>query len=300
MTDKIHIALAADENYRPGLEVTQRSMVRSCAHPERLEFHVFRETPELAARIRREFGEYKGSVMAFVRLYLPELLPEVDWVVYSDVDTIWNRDVGELWNSIVGSSGLSERPEPSSPPMLYWVRDMWSSRRETAVWQTRINPAFDTNRYGCSGVTVLNLKKMRETNLLKRAVDFTKRYGLFRYVDQDILNALCNRDCGMLPVCWDVLGCWEALPEDSRCVYHITGIGRYFHAAESPVYPPQYQLWWNVRTGERGVHPRSRLLAALWPLRALTGLLPYALRERIVRQMYFARELARLVKGNEV
>ena len=290
MTDKIHIALAADENYLPGLEVTQRSMMRSCAHPERLAFHVFRETPELAERIRREFGEYKGSVMAFVRLYLPELLPDADWVIYSDVDTIWNRDVCELWDLATASPA----------PMLYWVRDMWSSRRETAVWQTRINPEFDTDRYCCSGVAVLNLKKMRETDFLQRAIDFTRRHGLFRYVDQDILNALCNRDCGLLPVCWDVLGCWEALPDDSRCVYHVTGIGHHFHATSAPVYPPQYQLWWNVYKGERGVHPRSRLLAALWPLHWLVYVLPRPLRERIVRQMYFARELVRTARGGGV
>jgi lipopolysaccharide biosynthesis glycosyltransferase len=40
MGDRVHIVLAADANYASGLRVTRESMVRSCAHPERLEFHV--------------------------------------------------------------------------------------------------------------------------------------------------------------------------------------------------------------------------------------------------------------------
>jgi len=288
----VPIALSADANYLPGLEVTRSSMVRSCRAPERLQFHVFRESPELAARIRREFGEYKGSVMAFVRLYLPELMPEADWVVYSDVDTIWNRDVCELYDTVV-ESAQSEKDAKT----VYWVRDAWSTRREAGEWHRRINPDFLTERYGCSGVTVLNLKKMRETALLQRAIEFTKRHGLFTFVDQDILNALCNTDSGLLPGCWDVMGCWESLPVDSRCVYHLTGVGRHFHAKEPPVYPPQYQLWWNVRMGTKDIHVRSRLLAHLWPFRFVLLALPRLMRERVMRQMYFARELAMFV-GN--
>lgn len=87
--DIIHIALAADENHLPGLEVARKSIVRSSSQPERLCFHVLRESNSLIERIRHEFGEYKGSVMAFLRLYLTELLPDVDWVVYADVDTVW-------------------------------------------------------------------------------------------------------------------------------------------------------------------------------------------------------------------
>lgn len=36
MADKVHIALVANERYRPGLECTKASMVRACAEPDRL------------------------------------------------------------------------------------------------------------------------------------------------------------------------------------------------------------------------------------------------------------------------
>ena len=93
MNDKVHVVMAADKAYEKGLEVAKASMIGSCSDPSRLDFHIFTADPALMDRIRRDFGTYKGSPMAFLRLYLGELLPEVDWVVYSDVDTLWRRDV---------------------------------------------------------------------------------------------------------------------------------------------------------------------------------------------------------------
>ena len=115
MNDKIHIVMAADGAYRKGLEVAQASLIESCSNPERLEFHLFGDDEKITSRIRSDFGTYKGSPMAFVRLYLGELLPDVDWVVYSDVDTLWYRDVAELWDL---------RDETK---ILQWVRDIPST-----------------------------------------------------------------------------------------------------------------------------------------------------------------------------
>lgn len=97
MAGKIHVVMAADGPYLKELEVAKASMVESCSDPERIEFHLFREDAVSPERMRREFGTYKGSPMAFLRLYLGELLLDVEWVVYSDVDTLWHRDVCELW-----------------------------------------------------------------------------------------------------------------------------------------------------------------------------------------------------------
>ena len=96
MDGRIHIVMAADGAYLKGLEVAKATMIASCSDPSRLVFHLFGENEEMGRRIRSEFGMYKGSPMTFLRLYLAELLPDVDWVVYSDVDTLWRRDVLEL------------------------------------------------------------------------------------------------------------------------------------------------------------------------------------------------------------
>ena len=233
--EKVHVVMAADEAYRKGLEVAKSSMISSCSAPERLEFHLFDDDPELMDRIRREFGTYKGSPMAFLRLYLGELLLDVDWVVYSDVDTLWYRDVLELW---------SLRDETKT---IQWVKDISSTREEATCWQRSVNSHFDKELYGCSGVMLFNLKRFRKEQGLEKAIEFTSKHGLFKYVDQDILNALYNGKCGFLPECWNVL---IPSPENvsGGCVMHLVGVGRCFNAEYSGRIC-QYHYWEHVVKG---------------------------------------------------
>lgn len=275
--ETIHVVLTSDANYAPGLRVTHTSILRSCATPERLAFHVFDEAALRGLEGLEAFARYNTSKMSYLRLFLPELLPGLDWVVYSDVDTIWNRDVCEL----------AELRDASVS--VQWVRDFESTVRDVRPWIRKTGIAFDETRYGCSGICLMNLKKMRRMRLSVRAVDLVRRFGTPPYADQDLLNVLFNHDCGLLPDPWDVL---RGLPSwRTPAVYHLTGVGRHFHDAVPPVYPPQYQFWWNMAHGTSDVHWRSRLLAALWPMRFLARLLPSAVRDRVARQLFFAKVL---------
>ncbi len=275
----VPVVLAADANYAPGLQVTRASILRSCATPERLEWHVFDERT-LADLDVRAFKAYNTSKMTYLRLFLPELLPNVDWVIYVDVDTVWTRDICELWDSVTRG--------PSSAA-IYWVKDMGIAMAACRSWFARAGFKIDAARYGCAGVCVMNLRKLKGVGLCGKALDIVREHGTPPYADQDLLNAMLNRDCGLLPPYWDVL---KGLPDwRTPAVYHLTGVGRHFHDAVPPGYPPQYQFWWNVAHGSSDVHWRSRLLAALWPLRFIAHLLPLAVRERVMRQWFFAKIL---------
>lgn len=274
----IHVVLAADANYRPGLEVTRASLVRSCSRPARLVFHVFDESALAGLGGLEDFARYNTSRMPYLRLFLPDLLPSVDWVVYSDVDTIWARDVCALARLFDATAAVQ------------WVRDFESTVRDARSWMRKTGLAFDASRYGCSGVCLMNLEKLRRMRIGARALSLVRRFGTPPYADQDLLNLFCNRDCALLPDCWDVL---RGLPDwRTPAVYHLTGVGRHFHDAAAPVAPPQYRLWWNVAHGTASVPRRARLLAALWPLRGLARLLPAGLRDRVLRQVFFAKVLA--------
>jgi len=291
---EIHIVLASDANYMPGLEVTRATMLAACSDPSRLRFHVFDDNEALSALLGSSVSQrlplWNGSLMPYLRLFLPRLLPGVGRVVYSDVDTIWNRDVCELWDLAARDAGAA----------ISWVRDMSSMRQDAAAWVGKAAAgeglAFDWTRYACSGVCVMNLGKMRETNFTGRVLDLYAKYGVPKFPDQDVLNILYNRDSALLPPVWGAMGDPNNLPDPSEpCVYHLTGAGRHFHDAVPPAYPPQYLLWWKVRKGQgvRRTPGAYRVLAALWPLHGLARLLPLRLRERIVRQWFFATVLAR-------
>lgn len=261
---KIHVVMAADGPYLKGLEVAKASMVESCFDPERLEFHLFGEDAISQERMCNEFGLYRGSPMAFLRLYLGELLPDVDWVVYSDVDTLWHRDVCELWEL---------RDETKA---IQWVR---STAFEFVDWcRERDVPLdhFSSDRYGCSGICLINLKRWRETKVLERCRDFAVRYGIPKYADQDILNAVLADEAGLLPECWDVQ---IPSPENAtRCVLHLTGVGRYF-ATPYTGRIAQYRYWQHIARGD-----------TIGPVRAL----PFYFRPWMARLLFpFASPLFR-------
>ena len=232
--------------------------------------------------------------MAFLRLYLPELLPDCDWVVYSDVDVLWFADVCELWDL---------RDESRE---VMWVRDIPSTRREAAAWQRRLNPGFDPLKYGCSGVMLMNLRRLRESRFLERAVEFTAREGVLKYVDQDILNSLCHDTCGMLPAKWNVIrDCPRLAFRSGRpdCVMHIIGIGQRFDGRDRGRLP-QFDIWYRfaVAAGvlRSGPEPASPGLRFAWALAALLqpamSLLP--LPDSILRAAFFARlRRSMLAKG---
>ena len=282
MNDKVHVVMAADGPYLNGLEVAKASMIESCSDPERLEFHIFRAGDVLCDRLRSEFGTYRGSPMAFLRLYLGELLPDVDWVVYSDVDTLWHRDVCELWTL---------RDDAKT---VQWVKSKpfefvdWCRERKVPL------DGFVPERYGCSGVCLMNLKCWRESHALQRCMDFAKRYGIPKYADQDIMNAVLPLECGMLPEHWDVqIPSPENTPD---CVLHLTGVGQYF-ATPYRGKIAQYRYWDHVARGSE----TGRVYALPFYLRPwmVQLLLPFAsplFRERVYRNFAWRWFVSRCIK----
>ena len=272
MTGRVHVVMAADAAYLKGLEVAKASMIESASDPSRLEFHIFGEESGLEQRIRREFGTYKGSPMAFLRLYLGELLPDVNWVVYSDVDTLWGRDVLEL------AALFDERKT------IQWVRDLKSTAAEFVSWCRENDVGLDGFRpddYCCSGVCIINLKQWRERDVLGRCRDFAARYGFPQYADQDILNALLHPEAGILPEWWDV-----QIPDPenaSCCVLHLPGVGRCFKA---PYHGKvvQYRYWEHVACGTPFKRPFALpFYLRDWMIRACLPFSSEFLRDRIRR-----------------
>ena len=234
MTDLVHVVLAANHRYLNGLLATMASMILFSTNKNRLCFHVFADglddfdcervksvalhcgfcgeclfhRPDMSW-IVQTFSAYKSAHTAFLRLFLCEFLEE-EWVVYSDVDTLWFRDVCELWNG-----------RDSSVSVL-WCQDVASTAQGAHEYSRLFNPRFDVDKYACSGVMLMNLKRMRETGFVGKCVDFVSRWGTPPF-DQDILNAVCLDDAKLIDQRWDCMRPDRRAPEG--VVIHFNGIG---------------------------------------------------------------------------
>lgn len=70
------------------------------------------------------FQSFHGTgKTTYARLLLPDLLSDVTYVIYTDVDILWLADIAELWDSIDEDAIMHISPGGSPPKELKWFSD---------------------------------------------------------------------------------------------------------------------------------------------------------------------------------
>ncbi len=122
--------------------------------------------------------EIRGiTTSTYYRLLIPELIPEYDKILYSDVDVIFRSDLSEVYfntdlqyNYVAGVKSLSHLvPEYKA----YFEK----TRREA-------------NRIIYAGNLLINSRKINEDGLIQRFKDLL--HNKYKFQDMDILNIACN------------------------------------------------------------------------------------------------------------
>ena len=127
------------------------------------------------------------SAAAYYRLLLSSVLPDIDKVLYLDVDTAVLGDISPLFALDMDSYALAA------------VKD--------------VVPCFDDHRmslslpydedYFCSAVMLINLKYWREHEAQPRLIEFAKRDRVVFCHDQDALNYVFKGQWYQLPPKWN-------------------------------------------------------------------------------------------------
>lgn len=192
------VALAADPQYLQHAAATLHSLliqhpagvrvhlVRSDAPAPRLEdfrgmvedmgaeFYVVTVPPERFSRLKPHpyFGTH-----AWMRMLLPELLPDVRRVLYLDSDTIICRRLDELVNVDLKGNWVAAVVNPLYPHQ--------SLERLDSLGIRGIQSYFN------SGVLLMDLEVMRQRGLCDDLLKFADQHHEdFLYPDQDVLNAV--------------------------------------------------------------------------------------------------------------
>lgn len=219
--ETIDIALASDAAYFPGLLVTAASIARTASRDALLRFNVLDggiggenvrllrerlslEHPHAELRIFpvddarfQTLRAWNGSGrMAYARLLVPDLLPEAEFAIYCDVDFLWTADVAELWELRDESVSVRARREANAATL---------AREER--WFAANGIRFDSSKYVCSGLMIMNLRLFRERGISGALLDFLAAHGDVQYVDQTAVNAVVD-DIGMLPGRWGAFA-WQ-------------------------------------------------------------------------------------------
>lgn len=138
----------------------------------------------LQGKLKDIYVDAKYTEAASYRLLLPDLLPEYDKVLYIDCDVIVRNDLGYLYHSVDLKdnylAAVFEAPMDFQQDHLKAI-------------------GVDSGSYINSGFLMMNLKQLREDNMVEKFIEASKAEYL-EFPDQDVLNQLCRgRILGLPP-----------------------------------------------------------------------------------------------------
>lgn len=196
---------------------------------------------------------YHFTIETYYRFFLAELLPQLDKVLYLDADTLICHDIADLWNIAVEDYYLAATRD------LEIIRVSAEGKSADVSYFKDILQLQDIHQYFQAGVMSVNLKKWRQDNLQQKLLDRLACIKNPLYVDQDILNSVCQGHIKFIPQNWDYT--WHlpfmdqayrsTLPEpyaeqyqvaqQNPYIIHFTG--EKMKPADMP-WEPQAQLFW--------------------------------------------------------
>ena len=209
----IRVVYACDDNYAMLAGVSIASLLEHCGGDTELTVCVLccEVSEENMARLRAVADGYRQrivlvdadeairklceqyidvqrwSLAAYARLLTPELLPDLERVLYLDCDTLVVDDVAQLWNTSLGTASCAA------------VSEQTSGLHKKNVRLAKAEPYYN------SGVMLIDLDRWRAEDIIPRFAGCIRRHkGLVPYVDQGCVNEVCRGDILTLPVRYNV------------------------------------------------------------------------------------------------
>lgn len=209
---KLYITYATDENYIQHVTVSIKSLIKvakdiaqyevyllvnNLAESTIAELRNFSDKNHLSLYIIRadnlkeilpENINWGGlSITTYFRLFLAELLPTfIDKVLYLDCDTVIMQDLSSLAEYPMGDCSVCGVEDTMYPAIK------------------KMTGLSSDGSYLNAGVLLVNLKKWRESNIVKSFLDFINRFdGKVPHLDQGVINGVIPNH-GILPLAYNV------------------------------------------------------------------------------------------------
>ncbi len=132
----------------------------------------------------------------YLRLFIPQMMPNYDKVIYLDCDTLVTGDISKLMDIDLGSNYVAA------------VRDYntivnFRAYPNVETYFSKNLKLKDINNYVNSGVLLINIPEMLTINMTQKIFDLLDYYKEFLYPDQDILNIICEDRIKIIPNSWN-------------------------------------------------------------------------------------------------
>lgn len=194
-----------------------------------------RPEPDLPYENMQRFLQYKVGMH---KIYLPEILQNLDKVIYMDGDTIVLKDLRELYDIDVSDVYAAVAKDGIYYRFSKEMAEMGLDKR---------------GFYFNSGVMLYNLDKQRRDNIVEKLVEYIKTHEDF-YGDQDVLNMVFGNKLKLMSYRYNCISTFfeaddlnflstyygEPLPKETFYIYENATV---IHYAGDKPWDQNYKPW---------------------------------------------------------
>lgn len=213
----IPIFFAVDDGYIPFLAVSLQSLTEH-ASPEN-HYSVKVLYTDISRANRKKLGRYERdnvdiefvdlnyyiqkvqdklytrdyySKTTYFRLFLPNLYPQYDKVLYLDSDIVILDDIAKLYNTDMGDNLVAAAPD-----------DVIQNNRVFQEYVEKVVGVADYRHYFNAGVLLMNLDELRKFRFQEKFMYSLDRITFAVAQDQDYLNRLCKGRVKLVDRVWN-------------------------------------------------------------------------------------------------
>lgn len=214
------VALAADNKFAPPLGIAIYSIIKNAAAQDKLNIIVLdcgieeenrqkirsllKGTPHQVAFVPCNLSLIKGisiserwSIATFARLFLPEILPDAERVLYLDSDVLVRGSLSELFSMDMQNALIAGVRD-----LGLWPRYKFHPENLGGFYVNEdFVKMFSQVDYLNAGVLLINLNLARKENFTQKCLQFLQEHGHeIKLLDQDIINFVCAEKRKVLPL----------------------------------------------------------------------------------------------------
>lgn len=231
----IPIFYACDENYVKYTMVSIKSMIENANPKNNYKIYILctdvsNESLEKLSRLQNDFFSIEFvdmeekmkdlkdslpvrdyfSMTTYYRMFIPQMFPELDKVVYIDSDTIVLGDIADMYNLDLGDNYVA-----AAQCQVIVQEEIFSSYVENVLGMNYLE-------YFNAGVLVMNCKAFREIDLLKTFLELLDMYTFVVAQDQDYLNLICKDKVLWMDSAWnmEVFGELPCKEEEMKIIHY--------------------------------------------------------------------------------
>ncbi|MGV6847793.1 MAG: glycosyltransferase family 8 protein [Marinibacterium sp.] len=161
----------------PGLSARDREGLSSLTRGTRHELSFHPVSADRFAGLVKGRGSWTEIV--YFRLLAPEILPDLDKAIYSDVDVFFKQDLGDVFATNLGGAGWAGVAAEANRPDAVLHRHFPENPKELIFF---------------SGFMVMNLDQMRRDGAVNRYIETIRTFGeRLKFFDLDVLNIATDR-----------------------------------------------------------------------------------------------------------